>query len=338
MQGRLSKEGAQPPWQDQTGWSPDPESERKIIWIYRAVVGLLGAAAVMFIAANMQYLLNGGVASGSSSAYFAILPMAAALVIGVVVVAGTSYVIRTVRREAALAVEVERLRSKAKVADSLRELRHDFDNQLTVVLALLQMGNSKRAIDYLRGIIGQHATSAADEEGFEAFFGFLAQKSVDSERTGVRMEARIETWALPDVSLEALTRIAGNLIDNAVEAAASAREGPRVEVSVRAHGGRWELSVHNNGSHIEPHLLQKVFEAGFSTKGSGEGRGLGLAVVRRLVAEHAGSVDVTSSPLEGTRFTVAFPMKRAEEQSRDGETTALPSLAEGRFGEACPSS
>lgn len=310
-----------------------------MIWVYRAVVGLLGAAAVIFIAANMQYLLSGG-APGSPNSYFTVLPMAAALVIGVVVVAGTSYVIRTVRREAALAVEVERLRSKAKVADSLRELRHDFDNQLTVVLALLQMGNSKRAIDYLRGIIGQHARSAADDEGFEAFFGFLAQKSVDSERIGVRVEAAIESWALPDVSLEALTRIAGNLIDNAVEAAATARDGPRVEISVRTRAGRWELSVHNNGSYIEPHLLEKVFEAGFSTKGSGEGRGLGLAVVRRLVSEHAGSVDVTSDPREGTRFTVAFPLEGDEAQesvTSDGRTAALPSLADGAIGEACSS-
>jgi len=299
-----------------------------VIWVYRAVVGLLGAAAVIFIAANMQYLLSGG-APGSPNSYFTVLPMAAALVIGVVVVAGTSYVIRTVRREAALAVEVERLRSKAKVADSLRELRHDFDNQLTVVLALLQMGNSKRAIDYLRGIIGHHARSEADGEGFEAFFGFLAQKSVDSERVGVRVDARIEAWTLPAVSLEALTRIAGNLIDNAVEAAASAREGPRVEVSVRSHGGRWELSVYNNGSHIEPHLLQRVFEAGFSTKGSGEGRGLGLAVVRRLVAEHTGSVDVTSDPREGTRFTVSFPCDTSGD-----DAPPLASLADHGVGEA----
>lgn len=292
--------------------------------MYRAVVSLLGAAAVIFIAANMQYLL-GDISPSGPASYFAILPMAGALVIGIVVVAGTSYVVQTVRREAALAVEVERLRSKAKVADSLRELRHDFDNQLTVVLALLQMGNAKRAVDYLRGIMGRDAMEAA-EEGFEAFFGFLAQKAVESHRRGVSIDTHIESWKLPNASVEALTRIAGNLVDNATEAAITAREGPRVWIRVRTRAGEWEFTVHNNGSHIEPELLEKIFQAGFSTKGAGEGRGLGLAVVRRLLDEQGGRVEVQSSAQEGTTFTVFFPA---------GECPSpLTSLANGPVGEA----
>lgn len=319
MQGKLTREIGQPPQHSQPPWAPEqPGSDRKVVWVYRAVVGLLGAAAVIFIAANMRYLLGSGSPGGADS-YFVVLPMAAALVIGIVVVGGTSYVIHTVRREAALAVEVERLRSKAKVADSLRELRHDFDNQLTVVLALLQMGNSKRAIDYLRGIIGRGGLDSA-EGGYEAFFGFLAQKSVEAYRRGVRVATRIEAWTLPRASIEALTRIAGNLIDNAVEAAVAAREGPSVQVHVREEAGRWVFSVHNNGSYIEPALREKVFEAGFSTKGSGEGRGLGLAVVRRLLGEHGGSIHLTSDAQEGTRFTVFFPV--------DAPSVAAPALVD----------
>ena len=78
-----------------------------------------------------------------------------AILIAVGVIVVTSYVIKMVKNEAEIRLEVERLQSKADLVDSLREVRHDFDNQLTVILALLQLGRVERAIDYLRGIVGR---------------------------------------------------------------------------------------------------------------------------------------------------------------------------------------
>ncbi len=84
------------------------------------------------------------------------------------------------------------------------------------------------------------------------------------------------------------------------------------------------LSVKDSGKGIPPNLLQKIFEPFFTTKPKGQGTGLGLAMVFRIIKDHGGWIEVLSEVGKGTLFQVYLPadptQKAAEGGSRTQET------------------
>ena len=69
-----------------------------------------------------------------------------------------------------------------------------------------------------------------------------------------------------------------------------------------------ELSVADNGHGMAEEIMDKIFEPFFSTKGSDEGTGLGLSVVRGIVEGHKGTISVESVVGEGTIFRIRLPL------------------------------
>jgi signal transduction histidine kinase len=68
------------------------------------------------------------------------------------------------------------------------------------------------------------------------------------------------------------------------------------------------ISVVDTGRGIPPETLPNIFRPFFTTKGNGTG--LGLSLARRIVEDHDGRIEVTSSADHGTRFTVHLPLRR----------------------------
>jgi signal transduction histidine kinase len=71
------------------------------------------------------------------------------------------------------------------------------------------------------------------------------------------------------------------------------------------------ISVQDDGPGMPEHLLERIFDAYFTTKAPGQGTGLGLSIVRRLVFQSRGAIHVYSHPGEGTVFTVYVPLRGA---------------------------
>ena len=71
-----------------------------------------------------------------------------------------------------------------------------------------------------------------------------------------------------------------------------------------------ELRVIDNGQGINPEDMSKVFDPFFTTKAPGEGVGLGLSIVYRIVKEHKGSIVYNSTPQKGTEVIINLPIKR----------------------------
>src|SRR5690606_28627727 len=104
-------------------------AERKAEWVFAAAIILLGLTTLLFTSINLRYFLDERPRT-SSEAQLSLVLMAIAILIAIGVVVVTSYVVRLMKAEARIRLEMERLQSKAELADSLRELRHDYDNQL----------------------------------------------------------------------------------------------------------------------------------------------------------------------------------------------------------------
>jgi signal transduction histidine kinase len=96
-----------------------------------------------------------------------------------------------------------------------------------------------------------------------------------------------------------------NLIDNALDAAGT---GGRVEVSAGQEGGKLVVRISDNGPGIPEGIRPRIFDPFFTTKPVGQGTGLGLDIVRRLVIRHDGAIDVESRPGR-TVFTVSLPLQ-----------------------------
>jgi signal transduction histidine kinase len=83
-----------------------------------------------------------------------------------------------------------------------------------------------------------------------------------------------------------------------------------VEIFAFAAEGWLQLEVQDQGSGIPEHLRERVFEPFFTTKLPGEGTGLGLSLVYKIVEDHGGTVEIDSVPGTGTRAVIRLPLEQ----------------------------
>jgi len=104
-----------------------------------------------------------------------------------------------------------------------------------------------------------------------------------------------------------LNQVWTNLIDNAIDAM-----NGKGELRVRTYrdDGCVVVEIGDNGSGISPEIRTHIFEPFFTTKSVGEGTGLGLDTVQRIVKKHRGNIQVNSKPGD-TRFQVWLPLAQA---------------------------
>jgi PAS domain S-box-containing protein len=101
-----------------------------------------------------------------------------------------------------------------------------------------------------------------------------------------------------------------NLVLNAVEAMPT---GGTLIIGLAA-GDRWlTITISDTGPGVPPDIQRRMFEPFFTTKT--RGTGLGLAVARRVVEEHGGTIDVASESAKGTTFTIRLPLSAREARS-----------------------
>ena len=98
-----------------------------------------------------------------------------------------------------------------------------------------------------------------------------------------------------------------NLFMNARDAMPN---GGMLEVRTGTQNGSVEVEVSDTGLGIPAEYLHRIFDPFFTTKSSGKGTGLGLSVSYGIIKEHAGKVEVRSTPGKGTSFRLEFPVAR----------------------------
>jgi CheY-like chemotaxis protein len=127
-----------------------------------------------------------------------------------------------------------------------------------------------------------------------------------------------------------LSQVVANLLNNAAKYTG---EGGRIELGAAVHEGEASITVRDNGSGIEPELLDKVFDLFVQgdralDRGQG-GLGIGLTLVKRLVELHQGRVEAASDgPGRGAIFTVTLPCIAAVEPQRSTPQLVAQSSSE----------
>lgn len=197
------------------------------------------------------------------------------------------------------------------LTDALRAQQHEHANRMHTVAGLLELERPADAAAYLYEISDSAAGLAEqlrDQVGHPTLVALLLAKvSIARERAVTLTVLADAPIADAAVDGRVVVTVLGNLVDNALDAVAG-RPGGAVAVrfSVTA-GGAFVLEVSDNGPGIPEAARASVFADGYSTKRTRDGthRGLGLALVHRLVTSAGGTI--TLEHRDGTVFEVSLP-------------------------------
>ena len=130
-------------------------------------------------------------------------------------------------------------------------------------------------------------------------------------REGITLEKEYDK-SLPRIPAypAELNQVWTNLIDNAVHAMHA--KGGTLSISTRAEGDFALVTIKDTGPGISPDIQRRIFEPFFTTKPIGEGTGLGLDIVWRIVVNrHGGDITVKSEVGQGTAFEIRLPLTTA---------------------------
>jgi signal transduction histidine kinase len=230
---------------------------------------------------------------------------------------------REVRREKA-ALQTER---QADLSELSSTIAHEIRNPIAAAKSLVQqMGedpSSLENVEYAKVAIDEldrverrisHLLKYAKEEDFEMAPVNLASV-VDSALTQMRKKlddagvAAVRNYiAGPTIEAdgEKLKQVFSNVLDNAIDALTPVLEGRRIDLFIDNGGNNATVRIRDNGAGIAPEKLDRVFTPFFTTKENGTG--LGMAISRRIVEGHEGTIEVRSKTGEGTEFVVTLPV------------------------------
>jgi signal transduction histidine kinase len=207
--------------------------------------------------------------------------------------------------------------------ESLNRLSREFqDSNLNVALRWIAAGCAAKslAVDIERAASRIHSLVSA-VKGFTHMDHDLSEGPVDipsglkdtvallagkarSKSVAISIDLPRSVPVIHGLSAE-LNQVWMNLIDNAIDAAGS---NGQVTVSAKGESDCVVVRVADNGKGIPPEIKGRIFDPFFTTKSVGEGTGLGLDIVRKVVEWHKGRIEVESEPGK-TEFRVSLPVK-----------------------------
>ncbi|MBQ0039247.1 MAG: Spo0B domain-containing protein [Treponema sp.] len=195
------------------------------------------------------------------------------------------------------------------LVDSMRANNHDFTNKLHVILGLIEIGQYKQAQNYIQNIsIIQRETVTFVMHNIEnpslaaLLIGKIARASECNVKFLLQENSRYRQEDI-DIPSEALVTITGNLIDNALDSMNNSNNKTReLSVGIFTTPAKLLILVQDSGTGIAEGFKEKIFDNGFSTKGTG--RGVGLFHTKQLIESLGGEIIVESEVGKGSCFTV----------------------------------
>ena len=206
------------------------------------------------------------------------------------------------------------------LTETLRAQSHEFANRLHTLVGLVELGHTREAIQFVtdvsaaRSELTDQLVDAIGEPKLAALI--LAKVSLADERdvrlrimpdsrVGRLVSANGEVQHISDIT--GVLTVVGNLIDNAIDAAAQGPVPREVELTLVAAEADLLIRVRDSGPGVPHDMREQIFMDGVTTKSSvtGARRGLGLALVRQIVEGRGGMISVGDDG--GAVFTAVLP-------------------------------
>ena len=259
---------------------------------------------------------------------------------------------REVQREVQQEKEVLRTEKQASLDELTATFAHEIRNPIAAAKSLVQqMGEdptSNENVEYAKVALDElarveksvsHLLKYAKEEDYN--FGNVNLAAVlDGALT--QMRAKLETKSVtvsrnylggPTIRADAdkLRQVFSNVIDNAIDAMEGVTGERRIEVSIQTGDAIASVRIRDNGCGIAPDKIGKIFNPFYTSKENGTG--LGMAVAKKIIEAHNGTIKVDSRPGSGTEFIFSIPladgarMRPAAPGETDFAAAAIPPLA-----------
>ncbi|MDH4248463.1 MAG: ATP-binding protein, partial [Deltaproteobacteria bacterium] len=256
--------------------------------------------------------------------------------------------------------QTQRLESIGALASGIA---HDFNNILTPMLSfteLLQRKNEKNTsqMDYLqrleKGILRAKALIAKiqqfskNRKSDESYHAVNLEKMVPEVLDLIRNSLHSTIEVKSDLSAN-LPRIFGDeseihsiLINLCINASHAMPEGGQLQIGLSVppaqviskiqipYGRYLCLSVRDTGCGMDRQTQEKIFEPFFTTKEVGKGTGMGLATVYGILKRMGGYIEVESSPGQGSKFSIYFPVYQSQTEMIPEEDLS-PTLGPNRI-------
>jgi PAS domain S-box-containing protein len=255
-----------------------------------------------------------------------------------------------VKRDVTPEVENERRLKQAQKMEAVGTLAggiaHDFNNILSSIIGFteLALGEVKQGTEladdlqevYAAGkraksLVKQILTFArqADEKIQPVQVSAIAREALKFIRASIPATIQIKTAIASDSlimgSETQIHQIFMNLFTNAAYAMeangglleltlkdTSVNTDTSHQISGLTSGNYLQIIVSDTGTGIPEHILPSIFHPYFTTKGGGDGTGMGLAVVHGIVETYGGRIQVDSHPGKGTVFTIHLPIAKKQ--------------------------
>jgi len=121
------------------------------------------------------------------------------------------------------------------------------------------------------------------------------------------------------VDVAKMKRVFGNLIKNAIDAMPI---GGKLAITSRESNANMKIAFADTGIGMTKEIMEKIWTPFFTTKA--KGMGLGLAICKRIIEAHGGSISVDSTVGKGTTFTVTIPIKPKIEEGGEKAWVNVP--------------
>jgi PAS domain S-box-containing protein len=240
----------------------------------------------------------------------------------------------TARRSAERALEErarELERSNAELEQFAYVASHDLSEPLRMVSSYLQLlrrryhgkldADADTFIDYavdgagrMRDLIDDLLTYSRAGRGDGPLGPVDSRAVAEFAVSTVERRADIRLGELPTVhgDRQQLGQLFGNLIGNAVKFVPEDRD-PEIAVTAEREGPLWRFDVTDNGIGLEPAHAERIFRMfqRLHTRDDYPGTGIGLAIAKKVVERHGGTIWVTPRPEGGTRFSFTLPAVEA---------------------------
>lgn len=247
---------------------------------------------------------------------------AATFVIAAIVTVGAALDIREAfisRRKSAEADTLTKMVSQMDALNrTLRAQRHDFLNHLQVVFSLIEMEEYQEASDYIEKIYGDmQSVSRTMRTDNPAINALLRAKIASCEEAGIQVTLNaVGSWKNLPMPAWEMCRVFSNIIDNAVDALKNTTE-KQLTITLKEDLHGFSFSVSNNGPMIPPGIAKRIFEPGISSHG--EGRGMGLYIVRTTLENYGGAITVHSDAAH-TTFAGSIPHIKEQNGQQEQKT------------------
>jgi len=209
---------------------------------------------------------------------------------------------------------------------------HEINNPLTGVIGMAEVAMEEENLPEIKGYLkdilncgmriseivkGLRTYSRSAKQGEQSLVDInevleesLKMVRLATKTTSIEVVKNFQSVDKIEANAGELQQVFTNLLTNAFQA--MNEKGGALTLSTRSLKDTVEIKVSDNGKGISQKNINKIFDPFFTTKKIGEGTGLGLNIVYRIITKYEGTIDVESKEGIGTTFTIKFPIRRGE--------------------------